>query len=333
MAFMVEPSGSVMGTGDVVSLATIADVRLYPRDGESLRAFARRVRPCATPSSSATSLQVDVRVTDSGGEAEGAIRAVMARYEAVWLSERGVPGGGAAVPEAAKAAVVGEVYREAVRAGDVCGKWMLFVPPSRVDEAWEKVAGGVEDGLLGCSALVTTCKDQDSGRALICVYVDNFMDRKEVRRVLLGVRALGLRVTSGFKPDALTYDMKSLKPLQLANSWQLHMDVLNEVFPVRRNFSTFTEKSSKKLGQSREKRGFDLYAPVGVGFEELRDQMESRELAARLEEKPAREKRESDLSTLAGVERRRGPNQKQSSNLHAKKSRLIDQYDFTITPA
>ena len=88
--------------------------------------------------------------------------------------------------------------------GDTCGKWMLFAGEEDVDEMWGAVAQCCARGELGCSAKVSVRPDE-SGRFLICVYVKDFTDEKDVRRVLFALRRLGFEVRSGFKPDCYTY--------------------------------------------------------------------------------------------------------------------------------
>lgn len=112
------------------------------------------------------------------------------------------------------------------------------------------------EGKLGCSAKVSPCEELGrDGRALICVYVSDFSDRADVRRVLVGLQELGLFVQNGFKCDALTMawlDTQVLKPLKLHYSRQLHLDVLRDVFPP-------------KGGQgSGKQRGFNLLL-LGTG--------------------------------------------------------------------
>lgn len=166
------------------------------------------------------------------GASAAAIRASVSAYECAHIAVRPA---GYRVPASAKSSLSREIYGAAVAAGDVCGKWVLFVPPAHADDAWRRVAGAVEKGELGESAKVAPCGGMGPKEtALICVYCADFADRAECERVLRGIKALGLRVTAAFKADALTYagsDGARMPPLRLSTSWQLHTDLLHEVFP------------------------------------------------------------------------------------------------------
>jgi hypothetical protein len=132
---------------------------------------------------------------------------------------------------------------------------MLFVPPYHVDTVWEMIAGALEAGKLGCSAKVAPCagprSDSSYGNdVLVCIYVSDFTDCTDVRRVLLGIKELGLVVKNAFKADALStagLGIATLRPLRLADSWQLHLDILREVYPMDGDMKA-------------KKRGFDLAA-------------------------------------------------------------------------
>ena len=65
-----------------------------------------------------------------------------------------------------------------------CGKWMIFSPPSEVDEIWSKIVTALWDGKLGTSAKVSGISEDPSKSHVICVYVDPFWEVKEVERVL-----------------------------------------------------------------------------------------------------------------------------------------------------
>jgi len=76
------------------------------------------------------------------------------------------------------------------------GKWMLFPTVQDVDYVWSKVAKGTAERELGVAAKVAAMEDGgegDSGaRRLICVYTKDFADAEDVKRVLLGLKAMGL---------------------------------------------------------------------------------------------------------------------------------------------
>eukprot|EP00966_Prymnesium_polylepis_P130446 3017098-Prymnesium_polylepis.2 len=57
-----------------------------------------------------------------------------------------------------------------------CGKWMVFVPPSEVDEIWAAVVEALWEGKLGHSAKVSGAGDDPTKSHVICVYVDPFWE-------------------------------------------------------------------------------------------------------------------------------------------------------------
>ncbi len=139
-----------------------------------------------------------------------------------------------------------------------CGKWMLFPNDNDVDWAWSVVARGVWEGKLGISAKVATAPvgaaaavdeavegARDREQRLICVYTYDFSDKNDVKRVLLGLKQLGLlnsdnysegtRASSGnarviyYKCDAYTYlDISSNNEYKLKASMYNSRDMLAE---------------------------------------------------------------------------------------------------------
>lgn len=92
---------------------------------------------------------------------------------------------------------------------------------------------------------------------LICVYVKDFTDCADVRRVLKYLKKIKVTVRCGFKADALTgagLMSEKLKALRLADSWQLHVDILKDVFPPKGG-----------MNGKAKKRGFDLSKIIGGG--------------------------------------------------------------------
>lgn len=234
-----------MRIAEIVSGKTtieVEDGQAYPRQGESFGAFARRVQPSKVPKERVEGLQVRAMGDPLAEgdpervnyEASAAVtRAELEAYRREWIDckeKRQVPGD-------VKVALWKRVYESAIKHGAVCGKWMMFVKKRVVDQTWQKITIAMEEGKLGCSAMVTPCRELGpDGRALICVFVSDFTDRADVRRVLVGLKKLGLLVQNGFKADALTsadLDSQALKPLRLNDSWQLHLDLLREVFPPK----------------------------------------------------------------------------------------------------
>ncbi|KAJ5475483.1 hypothetical protein N7539_007770 [Penicillium diatomitis] len=106
-----------------------------------------------------------------------------------------------------------DIFGLAKETGVTAGKWMLFPSVEHVDSAWKKVVTALDKGELGDAAKVAT--DDGSGQArLICVYTDDFSDKKDVKRVLRSLVEQGLVDKESrpiyYKCDAYTYlDIKS----------------------------------------------------------------------------------------------------------------------------
>ena len=86
------------------------------------------------------------------------------------------------------------------------GKWMLFFPPEEADAAWEAIARATAQGELGSSAKIAPAADLAPGDRTVvcCVYVEDFAERAEVRRVLYALQSMGMDIMCGFKPDVYT---------------------------------------------------------------------------------------------------------------------------------
>ncbi|TGO20274.1 hypothetical protein BPAE_0316g00050 [Botrytis paeoniae] len=104
--------------------------------------------------------------------------------------------------------------------------WMIFCPPSEVDEIWAAIAKATSTNSLGISAKVAP-KDgigllQKS--RLICIYTEDFSDKMDVYRVLKAIRELGLvdRTLKGaiyYKADVYTYlELSSNNPYDIKAS-------------------------------------------------------------------------------------------------------------------
>ena len=93
------------------------------------------------------------------------------------------------------------------------GKWLLFCSPERVDNIWADVARSTWNGRLGYAAKVAVsdaakAKGYGPKEHLICIYTKDFEDKADVRRVLEGLRDLGiLKGSKGiyYKTDMYTY--------------------------------------------------------------------------------------------------------------------------------
>jgi hypothetical protein len=87
--------------------------------------------------------------------------------------------------------VEADIIRLAKSHNVTTGKWMLFPSPHDVDAVWSKIATGVLEGRLGCTAKVATYAPDEKPYRLICVYTEDFSDVDDVKRVLLELKEMG----------------------------------------------------------------------------------------------------------------------------------------------
>ena len=103
------------------------------------------------------------------------------------------------------------ILKEAKARNCTSGKWMLFPMPDIVNETWATVATETAAGRLGCAAKVATDDGQMSDRLnrLVCIYTEDFSDKKDVKRVLERMVDVGLITRKGgeiyYKCDAYTH--------------------------------------------------------------------------------------------------------------------------------
>lgn len=85
---------------------------------------------------------------------------------------------------------------------------MVFVPVRYVDQYWRVVKEAVRDGKLGPAAKVATARpnpnETDPTRRPIVVYTSDWRDEDDVRRVLRGLRSLGISWRLTYKTDEAT---------------------------------------------------------------------------------------------------------------------------------
>ena len=110
-----------------------------------------------------------------------------------------------------------DLFKTAQATGCKTGKWMLFPAPDRVNSAWSKIAKATANNELGLAAKVAAAvsDEEDPNKArLICIYTDDFEDKKDVKRVCQRLAALGFVNGTGatgegraiyYKADAYTY--------------------------------------------------------------------------------------------------------------------------------
>ena len=91
------------------------------------------------------------------------------------------------------------------------GKWLVFVDREHVEEVWAKVAEATRAGSLGDESKVSTeylrgeipRRPEDS--YVIVAYSEEWTDVEDVRRVLRGIRDLGITQRLTYKRDAETH--------------------------------------------------------------------------------------------------------------------------------
>jgi len=109
-----------------------------------------------------------------------------------------------------------EIIRTAIAHNDTAGKWILCPFAEKADEIWEKItyATTLRD-LTHHAKIATTNMDKPPAVYPICIYVTDFSDKEEVKRVLSKLQELGIarrygqdpsfdRMPASFKPDVLT---------------------------------------------------------------------------------------------------------------------------------
>ncbi len=91
---------------------------------------------------------------------------------------------------------------------ELAGKWLIFLPPENVDEAWIKVRNATCRNELGISAKVSTAKPNPDSRdnmKVIYVYTPDWRDEAEVMRVRERLRELGFSDRLGYKRNIETF--------------------------------------------------------------------------------------------------------------------------------
>ncbi|KIM36328.1 hypothetical protein M413DRAFT_449209 [Hebeloma cylindrosporum] len=83
------------------------------------------------------------------------------------------------------------------------GKWMVFTESSKVDMLWGKIV------YLVCmerqKGFVKVSTYQEGEGHVICVYVDDYTNKEEVKELRRALRSLGVKWRIGFKTDAYTH--------------------------------------------------------------------------------------------------------------------------------
>lgn len=63
------------------------------------------------------------------------------------------------------------------------GKWLIYRPPSQIDEVWLKIANAIIHGQLGPEISTKVSTTPNKGKHVICVYTKDYFDDGEVMTV------------------------------------------------------------------------------------------------------------------------------------------------------
>ena len=112
------------------------------------------------------------------------------------------------------------------------GKWMLFPSVGEVDDVWAKVATATVEGGLGIAAKVAVDSSGTGGGAaaegrqgngkgrLICVYTYDAEDRGDVKKVLNGLKGLGVLPAEETRSGGIYYKCDAFTHLGITNGNQ-----------------------------------------------------------------------------------------------------------------
>eukprot|EP00163_Fabomonas_tropica_P011478 TRINITY_DN22195_c0_g1_i1.p1 TRINITY_DN22195_c0_g1~~TRINITY_DN22195_c0_g1_i1.p1 ORF type:complete len:206 (+),score=1.60 TRINITY_DN22195_c0_g1_i1:43-660(+) len=90
----------------------------------------------------------------------------------------------------------------------MCGKWLIYIDKTKIDDVWSRIAQATFNNQLGPVAKVATLPDYNKNGYspyVICVYTYSYLDTDDVARVLGKLREMGLEQAMGYKPDLYTY--------------------------------------------------------------------------------------------------------------------------------
>lgn len=185
----------------------------WPQKGESISDFLRHVTPSQVPASRCRWIFVDNGNPTSPGynPAHGATLLDHCRQASCSALEQckrvaACDGSGdMRARTAAKQTCVDTILAAAQESGMTMGKWMFFKSAQTMDSFWHKVAQATAQGRLGCGSKVAPSGGSNSKSSLLCcVYVSDFANRNEVKRVLTVLKD-ELNITpTGFKPEVYT---------------------------------------------------------------------------------------------------------------------------------
>lgn len=91
---------------------------------------------------------------------------------------------------------------------ELAGKWLIFLPPEEIDDAWIRVRNATCNKELGISTKVSTSKPNPDSRdnmKVIYVYTADWRDEEDVMRVRERLRELGFVDRIGYKRNIETF--------------------------------------------------------------------------------------------------------------------------------
>lgn len=149
---------------------------------------------------------------------------------------------GAALPSRNQWAPWVYVYEPAtLPAAPYAGKWLLFVPRAKVDQAWATIVEETQAGRLGQNAKVATRMNVEHNRRarnravhVTCVYTVDARDHADVGQVLAGLRRLGYTERLCYKEDAATRTglYGDGAALYVAASGELRFEQCRDLIPI-----------------------------------------------------------------------------------------------------
>lgn len=107
--------------------------------------------------------------------------------------------------------------------GLISGKWLIYAERKNVDRVWRRIKKLWKKKKIW-SAKVSTATEPPQKPHVICVYTKDYLDEKDVMKVLEELRDIGIEDRLTYKPDIYTmlgiyYDTKDLFGLPKASRY------------------------------------------------------------------------------------------------------------------
>lgn len=84
------------------------------------------------------------------------------------------------------------------------GKWLIFVGSHNGLSVWNKIKNAIEEGSLGSFAKASRAKQCSRGKSpngVICIYIYDWTDRADVKRIREELRKIGIVRKISYKTD------------------------------------------------------------------------------------------------------------------------------------